>query len=85
MPQGSINVYFYLVVGGEYKSGETIVPSHKCLSFCCILNDNTTFQAMKHPCACLVPFHRGQLAGKHRFTDKSVVISQSQKRLEIRF
>lgn len=57
MPQGSINIYFYLVVGGEYKAGETNVPAHKCLSFCCISNDSTTFQVMKHPYTCLGPFH----------------------------
>lgn len=36
MPQGNVNIYFYVVVGGGNKPGETNVPTHKAQSFCCI-------------------------------------------------
>lgn len=36
MPQGNVSIYFYVVVGGGNKPGETNVPTHKAQGFCCI-------------------------------------------------
>lgn len=85
MPQGSVNTYSYAVEGGGNK-WETNVPSQKLRVFVAFVNENTSFQAMKPPCTCLVPFHQGQSQGNHRFTNKSLLtISQSRRRLEIGF
>lgn len=84
MPQGSVNTYFYAVERGGNKPGETNVPSQKLRVFVAFVNENTSFQAIKPPCTCLVPFYQVQSQGNHRFTNKSLLtISQSQRRLEM--
>lgn len=86
MPQGSVNMYFYVVEGGENKSGETNVPSQNQRVFVAFTNENTSFQAIKPPYTCLVLFHQEQPQGNHRFTNKSIlIISQSWRRLKMGF
>lgn len=86
MPQGSVNMYFYAAEGGGKKPGEANVPSQKLRVFVAVINENTSFQAIKTPCTCLVPFHQGQSQGNQRFTSKSLlIISQSRRRLDMGF
>lgn len=44
MPQGSVNMYFYAVVGGGNKAGETNVPSQKLRVFVAFINEKTSFK-----------------------------------------
>jgi len=54
--------------------------------FVVFINENTSFQAIKPPYTCLVPFHQGQSSGKRKFTNKSILtISQLQRGLEMGF
>jgi len=55
MPQGNVKLYFYVVVGGENKPGETNVPTHKAQSFCCIYKWKYILSSNKTPIHLLSP------------------------------